>query len=496
MIHRVLPSLQRWPLHGVSASRQLERAALAACEAHTLMAAAGLATARLALAIAPRGRSVWVLAGPGNNGGDGLVAARHLHRAGLQVQVSLIAETSRLPADAQHALQQAQAAGVAIEAGLRRPPDLNLIVDALLGLGTTRAATGEMLAAIRQANTGSAPVLSVDLPSGLSADTGTVPGPWVVRADHTLSLLSLKPGLFTGIGRDHAGTVWFDDLGWGHVASAPDAWLGGVPSWPWRQHGQHKGSFGQVLVIGGAKGMGGAVLLAARAALTAGAGRVYLARLDAETTPLDAHRPELMPRDLAQALDPPMLQSATVVCGCGGGTALSVILEPVLHHAGRLVLDADALNAVAADPALAAAVAGRAGRGLPTVLTPHPLEAARLLGQTTNEVQGDRLAAAAKLCQRFNGTVVLKGSGSIVAAPGSAPVINATGNARLGTAGSGDVLAGWLGGLWAQQAAEDGLTSASQAVWLHGQAAETGDRRLPLRAADLIDRMAQALPRT
>jgi ADP-dependent NAD(P)H-hydrate dehydratase / NAD(P)H-hydrate epimerase len=248
-----------------------------------------------------------------------------------------------------------------------------------------------------------------------------------------------------------------------------------------------------VLVLGGAPGMGGAAMLAGRAALAAGAGRTCVARLDGDTA-ADPQRPELMPRTLDAAVQAAFLVRATVVCGCGGGSLVAAHLPAVLAHAQRLVLDADGLNALAANPALKSALRARAARDQPTVLTPHPLEAARLLGCTTANVQADRLAQAQALAEALQATVVLKGSGSVVASPGRRPNINPTGNARLGTGGSGDVLAGWLGGLWSQSADDDAHQVAAAAVWLHGRAAEHGDDRQPLRAADLIEAMAASLP--
>ena len=499
----VLPAHRSWPLHDSPASRRIEQQALAGAAPHALMARAGLAVARLALAVAPGARQVWIACGPGNNGGDGLIAALHLKAAGWRVVVSLLGEGDRRPADATDALQQVQQAGVPIATGL---PDAgfapDLAIDALLGLGNRRAPTGAIAEAVQRLNAGTAPVLAVDLPTGLCGDTGRLLGDEVVRATHTLALLTLKPGLFTGHGRDFAGRVWLHDLGLTQTAASATAWLGGpealTRTLPGRAHAQHKGSFGDVLVLGGAPGMGGAALLAARAALTAGAGRTYLARLDGAMQP-DPQRPEVMPRTPEQALQPDLLQRATVVCGCGGGQAIAAILPAVLQQAARLVLDADGLNAAAADAGLRALLRARANRKLPTVLTPHPLEAARLLGCPTADVQANRLAQAQALADALQAVVVLKGSGSIIAGPGRAPQINPTGNARLGSAGSGDVLAGWLGGLWAQMADGDAVAAAFDAscaaVWLHGQAAEHGDIRLPLRAADLIDTMAASLPR-
>jgi len=497
----VLPAERGWPLHGTEASRQIEQAALAGAAPRALMARAGLGVARLALAVAPGARSIWIAAGPGNNGGDGLVAARHLHVAGCAVRVSLLGEPDRLPADARQALAQAQQAGVAIENGLGEgDAKADLAIDALLGLGSHRAPQGALAEAVRRLNAGRATVLAVDLPTGLCADSGQrlgdgAPGSAVVAA-HTLSLLTLKPGLFTAAGRDHAGRVWFDDLGLGSPSQPATAHLVGADSLqsllPARTHAQHKGSFGDLLVLGGAPGMGGAAMLAARAALTAGAGRVYLARLDGDDRP-DPLRPEIMPRRLATALAPELLSRSTVVCGCGGGDAVRALLPDLLRHAGRLVLDADALNAMAADAALRLALQARAARGQPSVLTPHPLEAARLLRIDTAQMQAQRLQHAQALAEQLQVTLVLKGSGSVIATPGQLPWINSSGNARLGSGGSGDVLAGWLGGLWSQGLANQGREVAAATVWLHGRAAEGGDLRLPLRAADLIETMASTL---
>ena len=244
-----------------------------------------------------------------------------------------------------------------------------------------------------------------------------------------------------------------------------------------RLHASHKGSYGDVAVIGGAPGMAGAALLAARAALHHGAGRVFVGFLDPAAPALDPHRPDLMVR----AWDSLQLAQMAVACGCGGGDAVRRALPRALG-ARALVLDADALNAVGADPQLQALLAARGRRGAPTVLTPHPLEAARMLGTDTASVQADRLKAARELAQRFASVVVLKGSGSVIAAPDGRVRINPTGNARLAIAGTGDVLAGWIAARLA--AGEDALEAASAAVYLHGLAADRwpGDRHLTASA--------------
>lgn len=484
----VLPSAQRWPLHDAATSRQLEAEALASSAPQAMMQAAGLAVARLALAVSPSARRIWVAAGPGNNGGDGLVVARLLQQRGWAVQVALLGDAARLPADATWALAAAREAGVSIEPGLpAKPPSVDLVVDALLGLGTNRAPDGAIAQAIAEINQQHCSVLSVDLPSGLCGDRGTVLGAEAVRATHTLSLLSLKPGLFTAQGRDHAGRVWLDRLG--VAPSRATAWLAGPPAAQRRLHAQHKGSFGDVLVLGGASGMGGAAQLAARAALCSGAGRVHLTRLSAGPLDADQHRPELMSRTLAEALQPEFLARTTAVCGCGGGSEVAKVLPTVLHHARCLVLDADALNAIAADAALRRSLRGRADRCLPTIITPHPLEAARLLSLPSAAIQSDRLLHAQSLADQLACHVVLKGSGTVLASPGALPSINPTGNGRLGTAGTGDVLAGWLGGRWAAGQPGDAHAAALESIWIHGRAADDAPLDQALLAGDLIAAM-------
>ncbi|MGY4829357.1 NAD(P)H-hydrate dehydratase [Sphaerotilaceae bacterium SBD11-9] len=491
-MERLASSGRDWPLHDAASSRRVEQQALAGIEAHTLMRRAGMAVAALARALAPHAQSVWVACGPGNNGGDGLEAALHLQAAGLRVEVTLTADITKLPADARNALARAQAAGVPI-AAQRKPGEVpDLVIDALLGLGSSRPPSGDIARQVDQINALSCPVLAVDLPSGLNANTGQPYGGSCVAATHTLALLTLKPGLFTGSGRDLAGDVWLSDLGvQPSLAATAHLSAAAVQAAP-RRHAQHKGSFGDVAVVGAAAGMAGAAWLAARAAHAAGAGRVYVNLLDGSPAVCDMQRPELMSRPAWWQGAAETISAATVVCGCGGGDAVRGTLPRLLSLAGRLVLDADALNAIAADGSLQQLLSARRTRGRDSVLTPHPLEAARLLGTSTREVQADRLAAAQQLADRFGGVVVLKGSGSVIAAPGSTSWINATGNAALATAGTGDVLAGWLGGLWSATGTT-ALQAARQAVWRHGHAADLHPKA-PLRAADLIEAMHAAAP--
>ena len=473
-MQRITPG-RRWQLFDIATTRRIERAAAAALPPHTLMRRAGLAVARLALAIAPHARTIWIACGPGNNGGDGLEAAMHLQRWGKAPHVTWLGDESKAAPDALASLARARDAGASVSA--EPPPAWDLAIDALLGIGGSRAPQARMAGWIAAMNERAAPVLAVDVPSGLDAGTGTG---IAVRASHTLSLLTLKPGLFTGQGRDAAGQIWFDDLGLvpGTEVAATAVLSSHGAAMP-RPHASHKGSYGDVAVIGGAPGMAGAALLAASAALHAGAGRVFVGLLDASAMAVVGSQPELMLRSW-DSLD---LATMSVACGCGGGEAVRAALPKVLSTARALVLDADALNAIAADAQLGSQLKARAPRGRMTVLTPHPLEAGRLLGRSAAAIQADRLAAAQELAQRFACVVVLKGSGSITAAPGELPVINFTGNATLATAGTGDVLAGMIAARIAQ--GRGAFDSAVQAAHLHGQAADRWPAQEVLTASAL-----------
>ncbi len=488
------------PLYSVAATRQIERQAAAGLPPHTLMQRAGLSVARLSLALAPHAQRIWVACGPGNNGGDGFEAALQLHRWGKSVVVTwtgLPPGKTGLPPDAHAARARALAAGVPM--ATEPPQAFDFCIDALLGLGAkldpSRACTDLMQQWLAVMQASRAPRLAVDVPTGLDADTGfslpiiatkSIASPaHTARATgiFTLSLLTLKAGLFTASGRDSAGQVWLDDLGINPETTAatattaePCAWLLGADraNQPLRSqaaHASHKGSFGDVAIVGGestaASHMTGAALLAARAALHAGAGRVYVALLGSPSLSVDPEQPELMFRS-PEALD---LKHQVVVCGCGGGEAVKTVIAKVLSAATRLVLDADALNAMAVDPQLQTQLKARHRRGYGTVLTPHPLEAARLAGSTAAGVQADRLAAARQLAERFQCVVVLKGSGTVIAAPGQPTMVNASGNALLATPGTGDVLAGMLGAYMASGLSA--FEAACGAVFAHGNLADT-----------------------
>lgn len=478
-------------LFDVAQTRQLEAIAdLHNLSVYSLMEQAGLAVAQLAMAVKPFANCYWIFCGPGNNGGDGMEAAAQLHQRGQKVVVVLW-QTQKRPADSEAALKKVLGLGIRIVSQLDSTHSISssdLVIDALLGIGLRNQNTASenanidevpsILAWIEAAYQSDADVLAVDIPSGLNANTGNFGDVSLRRASiqaaHTLQLLNAKPGCFTASGRDACGTLWLDTLGSEALQRDLDAAarLNTLTQTKQQQsHASHKGTFGDVAVVGGesvqVRGMGmtGAVDLAALAALHAGAGRVMACYLNNDA--YLATRPmEVMARSL-EALD---LQNGVVVCGCGGGIGIRKVLPKVLQESAQLVLDADALNAIAQDPWLEDLVRQRAAKNKPTVITPHPLEAARLLKTNTAQVQNDRLQAAQNLAQQLRCTVVLKGSGTLIAQAGETTVMNPTGSARLATGGTGDVLAGVLGARMAQGL--NAFEAACSAVYEHGQAAD------------------------
>ncbi|MGZ3181110.1 MAG: NAD(P)H-hydrate dehydratase [Telluria sp.] len=455
------------PLYTVAQVREIERQAIAATGEGVLMERAGLAAAEAARALlsAPSQPHVLVLAGPGNNGGDALEAAAHLCAWGVRTTVVHVRGGACSP-EATRALERAHGAGATFAAD---PPAtaFDLVIDGLFGIGLARPLAGQARALVLAVNAMPCPVLALDVPSGLDADTGAVVGPdgVAVRATHTITFIADKVGLHTNDGSTHAGKVQVESL---------DAALPGEPAAQLNDPGlfasclqprngnSNKGSFGNVAVVGGARGMLGAPLLGARAALHVGAGRVYAAFID-EPLPCDTAQPEVMCR-AAGGFD---FQTAALVLGPGMGNSPEATrdLLRALESRQTIVLDADALNLVAASADLRERLHTRGN----AIITPHPLEAARLLGMTSAIVQADRLAAAHELAERFNVTAILKGAGTIIAAGGRA-VVNGTGNPGLATAGTGDVLAGMCGGLLAQ--GWPAWEAALGAVWIHGAAAD------------------------
>lgn len=451
-----------------AAIRAIERRA-ATRGGEALMARAGQAIARLATSLA-RGHPgpVVVVAGPGNNGGDAWVAADILREG--SIAVSLLDCSATEPREPLARAARARYLGSGGDRCQAIPARASLVLDGLFGLGLARDLDDRTHAIVSAMNECGAPVLAIDVPSGVDADTGTRRRA-AVRASHTITFIADKPGLHTADGPDHTGTIHVDPLGipadW--LLEGAGALLGEetVASLPPRPRNSHKGTFGTVAVVGGAAGMAGAAVLAARGALFAGAGKVYATVLAPGVPAYDPVAPEVLLLPLEEALVADVL-----VAGPGAGAPGSPFsresLPRILATDKPLVLDADALTALAdlrGEPG-----ADLRQRRAPTVLTPHPGEAARLLHVTTAEVQADRLTAALRLAEQFGCTVVLKGAGSVCADATGRWAVNGSGNPGLASGGTGDVLAGVLGALLAQ-----GLSpwdALCLGVWAHGEAAD------------------------
>ena len=460
-------------LYTVAQLRAIEQAAYAGLAPGALMQRAGQAAADYALELLGERRElpVLVLAGPGNNGGDALEAAARLAEAGVDATVLHLPGRRDASSETAAAYDRARAGSVGWIDMLPPDAEWGLVIDGLFGIGLDRPVDGDYRELVLGLEAIRCPILALDVPSGLDADTGAVIGPdgVAVRATHTITFLGDKPGLHTADGRDHAGDVRVDMLGAGDkLLPRATAQLNGLPLFAGRlcarRHNTHKGSFGDVAVVGGAHGMSGAPVLSARGALYAGAGRVFVATLG-DSPGYDSSQPEIMFR----AADDFDFFGRTLVIGPGMGDSANAIrlLAKALDGDSPLVLDADALNLVGASPDLQSRLAQRTA---PAVLTPHPLEGARLLGMTAAVVQSDRLEAAREMALRSNAVVILKGSGSVIARPDGEVLVNPTGNAGLATPGSGDVLAGMCGALLAQ--GWSAWEAAAAATWIHGAAAE------------------------
>lgn len=442
--------------------------------AHELMCRAGAAAWALLRAQWSQARRIGVACGPGNNGGDGYVLARLARAEGFTVHA--IAPSGGHPRrdPARQALAEWRAAGGRVEAFDGALPEVDVWVDALYGIGLSKAPTGVPRELIERINASRRPVLSLDVPSGLDADRGHAPGA-AIRAQATISFIAAKPGLFTGQGCDLAGTVHQARLGLPPLDPAlqpPAAWRvreAALSAWLAPRHpNAHKGEHGHVLCVGGELGMGGAVRLCAEAALRTGVGLASVATRQAGVAALVAARPEAMTHAVEDAAAlRPLLERATVVAvgpGLGQGGWGRALLEATFAAGKPLVLDADALNLLANAP-----------RELPgAVLTPHPGEAARLLGQPTADVQADRFAAAAAMARRYACTAVLKGAGTVVAGHGEVPVVIGAGNPGMATGGMGDVLSGVVAALLAQGLAP--FEAAVAGALLHGAAGDAAAR--------------------
>lgn len=459
------------PIYNSEDIRRIESAALAN-GATDLMERAGLAAAELARKLLPDGATkILVLAGPGNNGGDAFVLARHLLSWWYKVDVVFFGDEKKLPADATDAYKKFRATGATI---LSTPPinmDHDLIIDGIFGLGLTRNITQEYDKILNKINELQKIVLALDIPSGLDADTGDIRGA-AISATHTISFIAHKPGLLTLDGPDHVGQLHIADLQiavinlvepHGHLLDRESVAAFLQP----RVRNSHKGSYGSVGVIGGATGMAGAALLAARAALKLGSGKVFVGMLAESAVQLDSAQPELMWRAPEALLQSENLTALAIGCGMGQSDFAQILLKRALTLPIPLVIDADALNLIAGDASLQSELKTRSAQ---TIITPHPAEAAHLLNQSTADIQHNRVQSALELAKYSHAYVILKGSGSICARPDGRWFINPSGNPGMASAGMGDLLSGIIAALLAQGL--DAEQALLLGVYLHGAAAD------------------------
>lgn len=477
------------PLYDVATARAIDRAAQVALHLseYGLMQRAGAAAWRVLARHWPQARRIGIVCGPGNNGGDGYVLARLARAGGCEVFVLRLPDGEPRGETAQAAAQAWREAGGEVQVFDGTLPAADLWVDALFGIGLARPPVGSARTLIEAVNAAGADVFALDVPSGVDADSGHVPGV-AIRAARTLTFLVDKRGLHAGAALDRVGALEVDDLGVpesvvaAHPPAARRVRADALAHWlPPRDADSHKGDFGHVLCVGGEHGTAGAIALAAEAALRAGAGLVSVATRAAHVAMLLARRPELMVRGVEESAEfATACARANVLAvgpGLGTGEWGRALLEAALASGKPLVLDADALNLLASSPCAAP----------DAVLTPHPGEAGRLLGISTTEVQSDRFAAVTRLSAKFDAVVVLKGAGTLVAAPGELPVVIAAGNPGMASGGMGDVLTGVIAALRAQ-----GLGAFAAAVCgalLHaaaGDAAAAAGGPRGLLASDLF----------
>jgi hydroxyethylthiazole kinase-like uncharacterized protein yjeF len=479
------------PVFRTEEIRRIEALAASQSDPPPLMARAGLAAAELARDLAEgNGKRIVVLAGPGNNGGDAFVVARHLKSWWFDVMLMFTGDAQKLSSDASAAFAAWRDAGGELAADVPAKPDCALVVDGLFGIGLQRPLQGRYSHLVSWMNCAQAPVLALDIPSGLESDSGRVLG-CAVRATHTITFIGLKPGLLTLDGADHCGSLHMATLGLDAAAMVtPQGSVIGQSAiglaLPPRAINTHKGSYGSVGIVGGSAGMAGAAILAGRAALKLGAGRVYVGLLDGGAPPVDIQHPELMLRRAGEVVTLEHLTACAVGPGLGQSEEARTVLQSALAIHQPLVLDADALNLVATDEGLRSALVERTA---PTLLSPHPAEAARLLGASIAEVQRDRVASALAIAKTCGCSVVLKGAGSICASADGQWAINTSGNPGMASAGMGDVLTGVLAALLAQGAAPHAALQAG--VYLHGAAADAlvveGKGPAGLTASETID---------
>jgi len=433
----------------------------------------------------PQARTLSVMAGSGNNAGDGYLVAALARRAGWHVEVFAVGDPGRLQGDAATAYTEAQEAGVLVSDWSEHSVLVGIVLDALLGTGLTGAVRSPYAEAIATINACGLAVACVDIPSGLCSDTGEMLG-CAVKANMTITFIGLKFGLFTGQAADLVGSLVFDDLSADPAILARSPKMADrlspatLPRLATRPPTSHKGKYGRVLVIGGDHGTGGAVLMTAETALRSGAGMVSLATRPEHVGAALTRLPEVM--TLAASSANQLLatvEAATVLAvgpGLGQGAWGRSLLSMAASAGKPQVWDADALNMLAA---------GTVRLPSGAVITPHPGEAARLLNLSTAQVQADRAGAAHQLAQRYSTVCVLKGSGSLVAAPDGRLALCDRGHPAMATGGLGDVLTGLIAALLAQHL--PAYEAACLGVWLHAAAGQLqGKEGRGLAATDLI----------
>lgn len=493
-------SAARYKLYTAAQVRGIDYAAIheSGIAGYELMCRAGQAIVDVARGHFPDARRWLVMCGPGNNGGDGYVAARLAAGAGIDVTVCSMVDPRQLKGDAATAYAHWQAGGgEVLQWPLSENGSYDLALDALLGTGIDRPVGGEFRGAITWLNQLDCPRLAIDIPSGLNADTGCVMG-CALEARHTVTFVGRKRGMYTADGPDHCGVISFDDLAIPAEAAAKQSVGNGIlltldfvpQTLKRRPRSAHKGSFGHVLAVGGIEGMSGAIRMCGEAALRSGAGRVTLATDPQHAGFVNLGRPELMIKSIAQKDELLALLKGdfTVAVGPGLGTAdwSRALLKTCLESKAPLVVDADGLNLLALE------LRRNPVRRDRWIITPHPAEAARLLASTVSEIQQDRIKAATALAERLGACVVLKGCGTVVADASGEYAICPLGNPGMATAGSGDVLTGIIVALLAQ-----GLScfdAARAGVLAHAAAGDRAAARLgemSLIASDIIDALPQ-----
>ncbi len=487
-------------IYSVAAVRETDRTTIEdhGVPGYTLMTRAGEAAVREAVAAFPEARRWQIICGAGNNGGDGYVVARLAVLEGIGVSVLTLVDPDKLTGDAATAYADfAAEGGVVVPFEGELDGEAELLFDSILGSGLEREVGGRFAEAVAAINAHPSPVVALDIPTGIHGDSGAVLG-CAVEADLTVTFVGLKSGLFLGQAPDYCGAIRFAGL------DIPDSYRHGIEpdfhrideaalneALPRRPRTSHKGRHGHVLIVGGGEGMPGAVRLAGEAALRTGAGLVSIATHPSHAALSVASRPELMPHAIEEPADlDPLLDRADVIAfgpGLGQSPWARSLFERLSEEHRPSVWDADALNLLAQLP----------NQLNERVITPHPAEAGRLLGITTDAVQADRFAAAERLAARYSGAAVLKGAGTLVFAGQKARRrwLCTSGNPGMGTAGMGDVLTGIIAALMAQGL--DSSLAAAVGVEVHARAGDRAARRgeRGLIASDLFAELREVLNR-